>query len=231
MQDGLLAVESFDGLTRHPPVERAEKLLRRAFEGSFMVPLPGEGDDHERNLLWELFLASRARQEGFEPSLEEPDVILSLPTGRLGIAAKRLRSIGQLGARAADAGRQIAREVKNGRINWGFVALDLSFALDEHAQRSIWPITSRDEMGAVRAAVEEKQKLLAANIADAVGGDEDGTKVVGSTTFVAPTVHYADARQFGVVRSFVSVHYNRGGRSQEGLNAFLEVTRKCFNNR
>lgn len=94
-------------------------------------PLP-EALNHSsaaRDAQFELFIASLCKRAGYEPSLEEPDILIRHENSTFGIAAKRPRSKKRLRKTLRKAGKQIA-----GSGYDGVVALELSqlFADPQH---------------------------------------------------------------------------------------------------
>lgn len=76
---------------------------------------------------FETFIAAVAVLSGYPVQFAEPDVHVTTPGGRLGIAAKRPKSVGMIESRCKSAARQIIRSGVP-----GIIALDLSFALYPH---------------------------------------------------------------------------------------------------
>ncbi len=102
-------------LSRPPAVFGWERRTREVLSGSFFRSSDGK-NTHARNTQFELVVAAALRSAGYELELEEPDIVVEMAVGQVGIAAKRPASQRNLTKTIRDAGRQIAAQNKPGII-------------------------------------------------------------------------------------------------------------------
>jgi hypothetical protein len=111
------------------------ELFRRAIKDSVLPQQDvknSEGRDHQ----FHLYLASVAQAAGLFPEHKEPDVVCTVDGQRFGIAAKRIKSINQLGGHVKYAAE---KQIKKSGLP-GVIALDLTrpFNKDNVVQTSRW---------------------------------------------------------------------------------------------
>lgn len=90
-----------------------------------LLPSGGGDTTRGRDTQFEMYIASIFKSGGLDVTLGEPDVLLDLNGFRVGLAAKRLKSIKKLKARVRSASGQIVRA----RVP-GIIFLDLELAIN-----------------------------------------------------------------------------------------------------
>lgn len=158
------AVESFLIARTFQVVGRADasQLLRHLLKGN-VDPLE-DASSAARNFQFELVLLALCDLAGLHGYVGEPDIVLESPTGRLGVAAKRLASQRALPERVLEAVTQIRDSTGS-----GVVALNIEL------------IVTSIESELARSAVEGVA-ITAYDLVDAAGalGDIEGIFVIGA---------------------------------------------------
>lgn len=233
LQDATLIVDAFDGLTKPTALEGAEQRLRRACGGP-ALEVPARGADKERDELWELWLASRLRLRHFEPqfgddllpSLRRPDLIITVSGIRLAVEAKRPRSLAPLGDRITKAVSQIRASVESGHAEAGFIAADVSFAIEQHAQLGAWAVADGAGVIEVRRTVAKDLGVLQLEVAATIAALPGARHVVGATLMAMPALVHESPRRLRLVRQFLTVTYPNG--SARPIAALATVGQACF---
>lgn len=237
-QDASMIVGAFDALAKSD-VATARDRLREALTGDTVV-VPETGDDEPRNHLWTVFLGACFQQQAMAPrfadatpserGVKKPDLLVTVDGTSLAVEAKRLRSYAKLGRHVGKAVKQVAAACGRGEAVAGFIALDLSFAVDQHAQSGLWSLASRSALPEVRQQLIPEVTRLLKKVGELAAKQSGAQHVVGATVLVLPVVRYADARQLGLVRYFATACFD-GARSAEGQAALLRLHRRCFSDR
>lgn len=231
LQDASLMAESFEELMSPTELRGAKDRLRRACQGP-AVEVPGAGNDAARNELWELYLCGRFRSRHLEPrfgddvcsgSGKKPDLMIRVDTVRLAVEAKRIRFLGVLEDRITKAVAQVGAACRGGLAEAGILALDVSFAFEQHPQHGLWMIAEPTLEDDVRRQLKTGITALQHTIRDIVLREPDGHFVVGTTVMVMPTLRFAKEHRLGLARYFATSPY--GTLHDQTL---LAVARACF---
>lgn len=236
-QDGGLIVDAFDALTGQLEVPGALDRLREAVLAEVLA-VPVEGNDESRNHLWAAFVAARLHQGGLTPQFvdgidkspdKKPDLLVTVDGSTLAVEAKRVRSQSRskLRSRVRKSVEQILTFCDANKATAGLIALDVSFARDQHAQKGIWRIPERGSIGSVFTALRPTLRNLLEDVREIVRSEVGAHHVAGATLMVQPVVHYADQQRLGLVRIFATAEFP-DGRSKAGINALKTVAARCF---
>gem|GEM_PF-3534431 len=153
-------------LSRPPAVFGWKQRTREVLSGSFFRTSDGK-NSRPRNTQFELVVAAVLRSAGYQLVLEEPDIVVEMSSGRVGIAAKRPASQRNLNKMISDAGHQIAEQNKP-----GLIAIDATVLVVPDDQQ----ITTTD-FAATEARVADHAIEVAKRLA-AIAGVRVGTKHV-----------------------------------------------------
>jgi hypothetical protein len=237
-QDASMIVGAYEALAKSDVVAARER-LREALTGDTVV-VPETGDDESRNHLWTAFLAACFQQEGLKPRFVDagpskhgemrPDLFVEVERTSLAVEAKRVRSYAKLGRHISKAVKQIAAACDRGEAVAGSIALDISFAIDQHAQAGLWSLTGRSSLPEVRAKLLPEVTRLLKKVAALVAEQPGSQHVAGATVLVLPVVRYADTRQLGLIRYFATSSFD-SSNSTEGKTALLGLHQRCFSDR
>jgi hypothetical protein len=113
----------FDQLESHRDNPEFTALVKKALKDS-VLPQDNREESVGRNSQFHLYLAAVCQNAGLLPvGYDEPDVSCSIDGRAFGIAAKRIKSMHQIGRHIKKAARQICRANRP-----GIIALELSLA-------------------------------------------------------------------------------------------------------
>lgn len=237
-QDASMIVGAYEALAKSDVIAARDR-LREALTGDSLV-VPQTGDDEPRNHLWTAFLGACFQEQGLKPKFVDaapskhgemrPDLVVEVEGTSLAVEAKRLRSYAKLGRHVGKAVNQSAAACDSGDAVAGTIALDISFAIGQHAQAGLWSLTSRSSLPEVRQQLIPEVTRLLKRVGE-LAREQPGSKhVVGATVLVLPVVRYADARQLGLVRYFATTCFE-GARSDDAKAALLSLHGRCFSDR
>ncbi len=153
-------------LSKPPAISGWEQRTREALSGSFLRSEDSK-NTRARNTQFELVLAASFRSAGYEPKLEEPDVVVTMSVGRVGVAAKRPSSATNLGHTIRDAGRQI------GALKLpGLIAVDATVLINPEDSEITTSDFEKEEARVASHAIDVAKRFAA------IAGDKVGTEYV-----------------------------------------------------
>jgi hypothetical protein len=160
-----------------------------------------------RDRQFELFVGALCCRAGLEVSLAEPDLLVSLKSGPIALAAKRLRSRNKIHKNIKKAADQIA-----GVGVRGFVVIDVSSILDPNAQAiTHWRYADQQIGGAILCLVNREYPREFASISN---GLVDGVILRAAVPMLS------EGFRFGTYETWWPV---QGVGNGETINEFLEV--------
>jgi hypothetical protein len=125
----------FDQARAHPTDAEFHRLVGNALKDS-LLPQKDRSQSKGRDAQFELFVAAICQNAHMLPvDREEPDVTCHVGGMKFGIAAKRVKNIGNLKERV----RKAADQIENARFP-GIIALDTDVALNRDNERITTPI-------------------------------------------------------------------------------------------
>ncbi len=129
----------FDVAAAHPTDQKFRDLIRFAL-GDSVLPQDNRGNSRGRDFQFELFIAAICQNAGLTPiEREEPDVTCVVEGVNYGIAAKRIKGVGNLHKRISKAANQIEKAGLP-----GIIVLETTLLFNPNNTRITKPMSDND---------------------------------------------------------------------------------------